>query len=202
MKSIFLMDIDTQRDFMLRSGAWHLPGAERLIPKLRRMFDFARRNGVSILSSAEIHAADDPEFREYPVHCVQGSEGQRKIDDTLLPRPLVIENRPLDRNLADVVRKHQQIIIQKQQFDILSNPVTERLLRVLPPYAIVFGAMTENGVRLAALGLRRLGVKAAVMTDAVAAVAKESGDKALVEMRSAGVEFTTVDAFLGALQGE
>jgi nicotinamidase/pyrazinamidase len=201
MNSIFLLDVDTQRDFMLRSGAWPVPGGERLIPKLRRLFDFARNNGVSIISSVELHNPGDTEFSAFPPHCLQGTEGQRKIDDTLLPRPMIVENRPIDRNLADMVRKHQQIIIQKQQFDVFTNPVSEKLLRVLPQRAIVCGVTAEHSIRQSCLGLRRLGVKTALVSDAVGSLAGPSADSAFAEMKNAGVDFTTVDALLAALQG-
>lgn len=46
------MDFDTQRDFMLSTGALYVPGAERIIPKLHQLFDFARKNQMIILSPA------------------------------------------------------------------------------------------------------------------------------------------------------
>jgi nicotinamidase/pyrazinamidase len=197
MKNIFFMDVDTQRDFMLSTGALYVPGAERMIPKLRRLFDFARKNEITIISSADAHAPDDPEFKQFPAHCVQGSDGQRKLDETLLPRPLILQNKPIDRNLLDAVRKHQQIIIEKQALDLFSNPLAERLLRVLPPRAIVFGVATEYCVKLACLGLRRFGVRTAAVSDAIGALAPKSEREALEEMRRAGVEFITMEALVG-----
>jgi nicotinamidase/pyrazinamidase len=198
MKSVFFLDVDTQRDFVLPGGALYVPGAERLIPKFRRLFEFARRNDITVLSSADAHTPGDPEFQEFPPHCVQGTEGQRKIDDTLLPRPLILENKPIDRNLMEAVRKHRQIIVQKQTLDVFDNPVTERLLRVLPPYAFVFGVTTEYCVRKAALGLRKLGTKTAIVTDAIRALAPRDGEAAIEEMRKAGCEFVTVETLIGA----
>jgi nicotinamidase/pyrazinamidase len=198
MKNLFFLDVDTQRDFMLSSGALHVPGAERLIPKLRRLFDFARKNEIEIVSSVDAHVADDPEFTQFPPHCVQGTEGQRKLDETLLLRPLILQNKPIDRNLMDIVRKHQQIIVEKQTLDFFSNPMSERLLRVLPPRAIVFGVTTEYCVKLACLGLRHRGVHTAVISDATRALAPKTEKEALEEMRSAGVEFITLEALLGA----
>jgi nicotinamidase/pyrazinamidase len=199
MKNIFLLDVDTQRDFMLPGGALYVPGAERIIPKLRRLFDFARKNDIVILSSMDTHVPDDPEFKDFPPHCVRGTEGQRKLDDTLLARPLTIENKPFDRNLIDTVRRNQQIIVQKQTLDMYDNPVSERLLRVLPPHAFVFGVTTEYCVRIAVLGLRRAGVKAVVLTDAICALAEDTGEAALEEMRRAGVDFSTTDALMSVL---
>jgi nicotinamidase/pyrazinamidase len=198
MKNIFFLDVDTQRDFMLSAGALYVPGAERIIPKLRRLFDFARKNNISILSSVDAHVADDVEFNQFPPHCVQGTEGQRKIDETLLPRPIMLQNKPIDRNLLDLVRKHQQIIVEKQTLDLFNNPVSERLLRVLPPHAIVFGVTTEYCVKMACLGLRRIGVRTALISDAVRALAPKSEKEALEEMRRAGVELITLDTLLEA----
>jgi len=200
LKGIFLLDIDTQRDFMLPSGALYLKGAERLIPKLQRLFDFARQSGLSILSSVDAHFPDDPEFADFEPHCIKGTEGQKKLDETRLRRLLVLENRPIDRNLVDMVKKHQQIVVEKQELDVFSNPVTERLLRALPPYAIVAGVATDCCVKLATLGLRRMGIKAAVLSDVITPIDIESGEKAIQEMRRAGAEFTTLDNLLNVFQ--
>jgi nicotinamidase/pyrazinamidase len=201
MKNIFFLDIDTQRDFMLSSGALYVPGAERIIPKLRRLFDFARKNEISILSSMDTHIEGDPEFKQFPPHCIQGTEGQRKIDETTLLRPLIFQNKGIDRNLLEAVRKHQQIILEKQSLDLFGNPMTERLLRALPPRAIVFGVTTEHCVRLACLGLRGRKIQTVLVTDAVRAIAAKSEKDALEEMRKAGVEFITLDTLMGAALG-
>ena len=182
---------------MIPGGALYVPGAERLIPKLIRILDFARKNSVSVLSSADAHGSNDPEFQEFPPHCITGTEGQRKIDATLLPRPFVFENKPADRNLVEIVKKHQQIIVQKQELDVFSNPVTEKLLRILPKHAIVFGVTTEYCVKLAVVGLRRLGIKVAVVVDAVQALEPRTGEAAIEEIRRLGVEFITTETLLG-----
>jgi nicotinamidase/pyrazinamidase len=197
MKNIFLFDVDTQRDFMLPGGALYVSGAERIIPKLRRLFDFARKNDVLILSSVDAHSGDDPEFKQFPPHCIKGTDGQRKVDDTLLPRPLIIENRPQDRNLIDTVRKYRQIILEKQALDVFTNPVTEKLIRVLPPHAIVFGVTTEYCVKHAALGLRKAGVKTVVISDAISALGNDTGARAAAELQRAGVEFVATETLLG-----
>jgi len=198
MKNIFFVDVDTQRDFMLSTGALSVPGAERIIPKLRRLFDFARKNDITILSTMDAHVPDDPEFKQFPAHCVRGTEGQRKLDDTLLPRPLILPNKPVDRNLMDAVRKHHQIIVEKQSLDPFSNPVLERLMRVLPPHAIVFGVATEYCVKLACLGIRRMGLPVAVVSDAIRALSPKTEKEALEAMRKAGVEFIALETLLGA----
>ena len=188
MKNLFFFDIDTQKDFMLKTGALYVPGAERIIPKLRKLFDFATENEISVISTMDTHTADDPEFAEFPPHCVKGTDGWRKLDDTLYPRPLIFSIKPVDRNLADCVRKNRQIIVEKNMLDVFSNPVMERLTRVLPPRAIVFGVTTEYCVKKAVLGLRRLGVQTVVISDAVQAITPKAGKEAIEEMQAAGAD--------------
>jgi len=189
MKNLFFFDIDTQNDFMLKTGALYVPGAERIIPKFRRLFDFAARNEISVISTMDTHTADDPEFAEFPPHCVKGTDGWRKLDDTLIPHPLVFSTKPVDRNLSECVSKYRQIIVEKNTFDIFSNPVMERLARVLPPRAIVFGVATEYCVKKAVLGLRRLGIQTVVVGDAVRAIAQKTEKEAIDEMQAAGANF-------------
>ncbi len=199
MKTVFLLDVDTQRDLILSDGALPVPGGERLIPKLRRIFDFAKTNAVTIISSAIVHEPADAQTGEYPPHCRRGTEGQRKVDDTLLLHPLVLENKPVDRSFADLVRKHQQIIIEKSGFDVFVNPAFEKLLRVLPQRAILFGVPLDHSIRLAALGLRRMGYKAAVIQNAALPLEPRAAGKVETEMRRAGVEFIPLEVLLGAL---
>jgi len=181
---------------MFPSGPLYVPGAERLTPKLRRAFDFARRHDIFVLSTTDSHGTDDSEFRHLPPHCIRKTDGQRKIDDTLFPRPCLLENKPIDRNLLEIVKRNRQVIIEKQSWDVFSNPVTERILRALPPHAVVFGLPLEYSVRMACLGLRRLQIKTALVSDAVRPLVARDGDRALEEMREAGVEFVTLDTLL------
>lgn len=198
MSRLFFADIDTQRDFMLSDGALYVPGAERLRPKLRRMFDFAAKNEIRILSSVDAHVKDDPEFGQFPPHCVKGTPGQEKIAETLLKRPLVLANKEYDRNLFEDVKKYSQIIVEKQELDIFSNPVADRLLKILPPRAIVFGVATEYCVKLACLGLRKRNIQTVLVTDAIAALSARTEREALNELRKSGVEFITVDLLMEA----
>jgi nicotinamidase/pyrazinamidase len=198
MKEIFFMDIDTQRDFMLPTGSLYVPGAERLIPRLRKLFDCARRQNISILSSQDAHIPEDSEFQQFPPHCVKGTEGQQKLAETLLFRPRILENKPTDLNFHDLVQKYQQVIVEKQTLDVFENPITDKVLRALPKHAFLFGVATEYCVRLAALGLRQRGVKTAILSDAIRPVSSDAGAKAIEEMRAAGIEFLETQNLLQA----
>ena len=97
-----------------------------------------------------------------------------------------------------VARRNAQIVCEKQVIDVFSNPVVERLARALPQHAIVFGVAAEHCVRSAALGLRRLGIKTAVVADAIRGLTPEGEARVLEEMRAAGADFTTTEMLLAA----
>jgi nicotinamidase-related amidase len=199
MKAFFFLDLDTQRDLMLSGGRLPVPGAERMIPKLRRLFEFAKANAVTVISTAITREAGVPGILGLPDLFVRGTEGQRKIDDTLMLHPLVLENRKVDRNFADLVRKHQQIVLEKDEFDVFGHPAFEKLLRVLPQRAILFGVPLEHSIRLAAQGLRRTGLKTVVLQNAALPLEPKEAARSEAAMRGAGVEFITLEVLLGAL---
>jgi len=193
MKDLFFFDVDTQKDFMLRSGALYVPDAERIVPALGRLFDFAVKNGIPVLSSMDVHAPDDPEFARFPPHCVRGTDGARKLGDTLLPGAQTFSAAPVGLDLAEVVGKCRQVVVEKATFDVFTNPLTERLVRVLPPRAVVFGVATEYCVKAACLGLRRLGVQVTLVSDAVRGIAPQTEAAALAELAAAGVRFVPLE---------
>ncbi len=197
MKTIFVLDLDTQRDFMLPTGALYVPGAERLSPKLRRLFEFVRKSGLTVISPVHAHAPDDWELKLFRRHCMSGTEGQRKLEETLLPRALVLENKSFETDLADSLRRHQQIIVERPEWDIFSSSNMERLLPLLPSRAIVFGVPTEHSVKPAALILKQRRVKVAVLSDLIMPLEPKSGEAALQDMRSAGVDFINLEMLLG-----
>ncbi len=59
-------EVDAQRDFMLPDGKLYVPGAEKLLPSIRRLTDAARQDRVFLVSHGCFHAPDDPEFKIFP----------------------------------------------------------------------------------------------------------------------------------------
>ena len=89
MRTVFF-DIDTQLDFLYPAGALYAPKAERIVPAVARLNRFAAERGFPVVSTTDAHAEDDPEFSQWPPHCVAGTMGQRKPEATLLDRRVVI----------------------------------------------------------------------------------------------------------------
>jgi nicotinamidase/pyrazinamidase len=192
-------DVDTQRDFMLPGGKLYVPGAEKLIPNLKRLVDLARDGSVFLVSTVDAHTPNDPEFRDWPPHCVQGTPGQQKIPETLTDDFLVIPNDPSFR-LSENLRDHKQIIVEKQTLDDFDNPNTERILKQLGPDVehAVFGVVTEYCVRLSVMGMLKRGYRVSVVTDAIETLKEEDGQRTLAEFEAHGARLVTTDDVLAA----
>lgn len=188
MKPAFF-DIDTQIDFLFPSGALYVPGAERLIPALSRLNHYAAARGIPLISSTCSHAEDDPEFRQWPPHCVEGTVGQLKPAETLLEKRAVI-GVARGQFATDGA---QQIIFEKNQLDITASPNFRPLVdRLQADSYFVYGVVTEFCVRFAALALLATGKPVSLVTDAIETLSAEASARAIREFAARGGRLTTV----------
>ena len=187
-------DIDTQFDFLLPSGALSVPGAERIIGRVSRLNRFAAANGIPLVSTMDAHAEDDPEFRSWPPHCVAGTLGQHKPDETLLKRRVVIPNRDHDFEISGA----QQIVVEKQSVDVFQTKTIQRLLDLLhADRFVVYGVVTEVCVLHAVRGLLKTGKPVTVVTDAIQSLSGEASQRALAEIESDGGKLALAAAVAG-----
>jgi len=182
MKTVFV-DVDSQLDFLFPSGALYVPGGERIVPAIAQLNRFAAANGIPVVSTVDAHTEDDPEFRIWPHHCVAGTWGQRKAEDTLLARRVVIPNRecPLE------VEGAQQIVIEKQTVDVFAAANLGRVIGKLGAERyVVYGVVTEICVLFAVRGLLKGGGQVVVVTDAVESLKAEDSARAIREITDGG----------------
>ena len=183
---LVFFDIDTQVDFMLPNGRLYVPGAEEIIPNLVRLMAFARQQDIPVISSADAHTPDDPEFKIWPPHCVIGTPGQQRIPETQFPDAVVVPSR--GGGFTPPARWAGQTIIEKPTYDTAANPNFDAILRSLGPRrCVVFGVATEFCVRADALALCERGFVTDLVVDAIKAITAEGGRKAIEEMRAVGV---------------
>jgi nicotinamidase/pyrazinamidase len=189
---MLLWDVDTQVDFLLPGGWLYVPGAETIIPNLARLTKLAGDMKLPLISSADAHQANDPELETYPPHCMAGTPGQEKIPETLLPNRFIVSTRQVDLPSA---KDFQQIIIEKQEFDVFSNPNTGRLLQQFRPalQIVMYGVVTEICVAAAARNLLQRGHKILLVSDAIRALDHEKGAQFENELLRAGSVLITTD---------
>ncbi|HWP85606.1 MAG TPA: isochorismatase family cysteine hydrolase [Terriglobia bacterium] len=197
-KQVFV-DVDTQNDFLLPAGKLYVPGGENLLPTLRRLRDFAAQHSIPILSTADAHATDDAEFRQWPPHCLRQTSGQLKVPETLLPNYLVVPREREAEISEDELSRYPQFIVEKNQLDAFTSPQMKALvLRLAAEQYVVYGVATEYCVRLAALGLRNLGQRVALLTDAVQGIDAAGIARTLRELQEAGVSLAATSEWLAA----
>lgn len=193
--SVAFVDVDTQFDFIHPEGNLYVPQAETLIPNLKALIDYAHRQSIPVIASVDAHLPDDKEFEIFPPHCLRGSAGQAKIDETLTPGALLIANAPACSLNLDAV---DSVILEKNIYSLFDNPNTPAVLDAVGAETyVVFGVATDYCVRAAAMGLRERGHQVQVVTDAIKAVTPDGESKALAEMAAAGIAFTTTAAVVG-----
>ncbi len=190
-------EVDVQADFMLPGGKLYVPGAERLLPNIRKLTDAARRGEVFLVSHGCFHPANDPEFKQFPPHCLKGTAGAEFVPEALAESFVRVENDPKAK-LPENLFKYQQIILEKETLDIFESRHADELVERLGNAGefVVFGVVTEYCVSLAVQGLLKRKRRVAVVRDAIETLAPEVGEKTLAELRSLGARVVTADEVL------
>ena len=217
---VVLWGVDAQADFMLLGGKLYGAEPEKIIPNIDRLVEQAREGRVLLISSADAHQQDDPEFQKWPPHCVKGTPGAELIPEARAASQLVIPNQrefALPRDLGPF----QQVILEKNTLDVFDNPNDDALLaRVDVPSArswqlgastlgndagpefLVFGVFTEHCVRCAADGLLSRGCRVNIVEDAIQSLDQKKGREVLEGLRARGARFVTTDQALTLLDRE
>jgi nicotinamidase/pyrazinamidase len=186
MKTAFL-DVDSQLDFLYPAGALYVPGAERVVPAIAALNRFAAAHSIPVVSTTDAHKENDPEFTQWPPHCVVGTLGQRKAEVTLLDRRVVVPNCDFPIELAP------QIVVEKQTVDVFQARNLSRVIQALAAdQFVVYGVVTEICVLYAARGLLRLGKPVTVVSDAIKELTESGAQSALGEICAAGATLKTV----------
>jgi nicotinamidase/pyrazinamidase len=194
-----LWEVDTQADFMLPGGKLYVPGAERLLPNIRRLTDAARKDRVFLVSHGCFHTPDDPEFNTFAPHCIKGTPGAEFVAEALTSRILRVPNDPAAAIPGDIFA-YQQILLEKQTLDIFESRHAETLLRRLgEPEFFIFGVVTEYCVSFAAKGLLQRGRRVSIVEDAIETLDAAAGDKAMTELRQLGATLIRTDAALASI---
>jgi nicotinamidase/pyrazinamidase len=199
-RDFIFWEVDVQADFMLPGGKLYVPGAEKLLPNIRKLTDAARRGEVFLVSHGCFHPANDPEFKQFPPHCLKGSPGADFVPEALTDNYVRVENDPRLK-LPEDFSKCRQIILEKQTLDIFESRHADALVERLGQASefVVFGVVTEFCVSYAVKGLLKRKRRVAVVRDAIETLAPEVGNKTLAELQSLGATLITTGEILAKL---
>ncbi|MEK6953980.1 MAG: isochorismatase family protein [Candidatus Micrarchaeota archaeon] len=210
---LIFFDSDTQNDFILSTGKMPVHGAENSRKNLASLTQLARKRKLVIISSVDRHFGT-PKYREmemteldvwggpFPMHCLDGTPGQKKIKETAPKKPLVVENIKYSDAALKKICKGNEIVIEKQKFSPFSNPNTAKIVKMLKAKkAILYGVSTDYSIRSCALELRRLGIDVYLVTDASRPVnvKPNDGEISIRQMQAAGVHMVSTEKVLREL---
>ena len=199
-RDFIFWEVDVQADFMLPGGKLYVPGAEKLLPNIRKLTDAARRGEVFLVSHGDFHPANDPEFKQFPPHCLKRTAGAELVPEALTDNFVRVEN-DVNAKLPEDLSKYQQIILEKQTLDIFETHHANDLVARLGNAAefVVFGVATEYCVSCAVKGLLKRKRRVAVVSDAIETLAPEVGERTLAEFRGLGARVVTTDEVLAQM---
>jgi nicotinamidase-related amidase len=191
-----LVDIDTQKDFLLAQGKACIRNHRRVLAHIRRVMAWARAQHIPIISTAEVYPNNNGD--DTIGYCIDGTDGQKKVHYTLLKDRVSLAadgNTDLPR---DMLRQHRQIILHKRCVDPFDEPRIDRLLSELRASEfILVGASLEGAVKMTALGLLQRGKKVTVVIDAVGTHNNREAKMALRKMETKGARLIDTKKLAG-----
>lgn len=132
-----------------RRGALYSPRYDPMVPRLREHLAAAEAEGASLIFLVDTHVPDDPEFKVFPPHCVEGSG-----EDEVIPEL---------QEYAD-----RGTVVRKSTFSGFRETELEAVLeRLAPDLVEVVGVCTDICVLHTVADLRVRGYEVLVREDLV-----------------------------------
>ena len=187
---VALIVVDVQNDFADPSGGLAVSGGDRIIWAVNREIELARGAGSLVVATQDWHPEHTPHFARdggaWPVHCVAGTWGAELHPALALPA-----DAPRIRKGSNGEDGYSGFTMRDPVSGETTPTELEGTLRAAGADSVVIvGLATDYCVKSTALDAVRLGFRTALATDAIAAVDLRpgDGDRALDELRAAGVE--------------
>jgi len=194
-----MLDIELQRDFFSPGGACFSEHSLAAGKNVRRLFRWARRRGIPVLSTMlRLKSGRPGPLADVP-HCVEGTPGEKRISGALLARHIDLGIRNSTDLLPEIFENYQQVLFEKRHTDVFAHAGAERLLTELHPETFVIcGAGTAHGIVQAVLGLRHRQHNVVLATDAILDLDDGDAEMAWLRMLAKRAVPLTTDEILAA----
>ena len=186
---VAFLDVDTQFDFVEPAGKLYASGAETIKPNLAKLFALAAAKKIPLVSSVDSHAPGDPEFGQFPPHCLAGTPGQAKLPETRTGREVTVSSARAQK-LPDPKKVH--VVLEKQVFPVFGNENASEIFAATGAGTFyVFGVVTEVCVKAAAAGLLERGYRVALVEDAIWPIEAKAGEATKAELVKKGARLVS-----------
>ena len=177
-----LVDVDTQKDFLIACGASCIKNHRRVLMNIRRVYAWARTRHIRVISTALCKPGKNGDN-----FCIAGTDGQKKVSYTLRNKRIAFASDNSTDLSRDLFIRFDQIILDKRCENPFDEPRAERLLTELKADEfVVIGALGEGAVSSTVLGLLQRGKRVVVLTDAIGVIDRHAADVAFRKMKAKG----------------
>jgi len=165
-ESTAVMVVDMQNDFVDRGGRLYVgESVRKIIPNIQRTLTKAREKKVPVIYTQDWHREDDPEFKVWPSHCVEGTVGAEIV-----------------QSLKPANGDH---VVKKKSYDPWFETKLEDLLNQLKIKTIVVtGTVSNICVLHTVAGATLRGYESVIPTDCIAAINEVDQEFALRQIAS------------------
>lgn len=193
-----LIDVCTQRDYLDADAVVQVANRDPVLARLREVFSAIRHSRMPVVSSMESHRHSEPP-NGFPIHCIDGTDGQDKVAFTLLTPRLIVENDNY-LSLPPDLKDYRQLVFRKRTRDLLSNPKADRFLTqsVVDEY-VICGVGLERSIKSLGLGLLARHKRVSVILDACGFWSAADADLASRQLGAKGVRLLTTEEFISEL---
>ena len=205
-----LLIVDVQKDFC-PGGALAVEGGDTIIPTINNLIASGQYNLV--VASKDWHPANHCSFGEWPIHCVQGTEGAQLHSELTATGINKIIEKGTNPNIDSYSAFFDNAKIESTGFQ-------EYLEAIANSYGVspadieidIVGLALDYCVKFSALDSQQLGYKTSLIVDATKAVNINRGDiangivsdheSALIALRNAGVAIKDSSEILSGITTE
>lgn len=160
-----LLVIDMLNDFVNEDGALPVPIAKKLIEPINQQIKKFRERGEPIIFICDAHDEDDREFKAWPKHAVEGTEGAEVVKE--------LDKRPED------------IVVKKKRYSAFYDTNLEEILKEKGVDTLVMtGVLTDICVMHTATDAAMRNYKVIVLENCIGSASNEAHDWAIKHMEN------------------
>lgn len=158
-----LLVIDMLNDFVLEGAPLQVPGAQKVVPKIKEIVEEARDREVPVIYICDTHDPKDKEFEHWPPHAVKGTKGAEVIEAL----------KPTEKDYIVTKRRYSGFFLTDLEL-VLRDLKVEHL--------VLTGLLTDICVFQTAADAFQRGYQVTVLKDCVMALSEEDHSWALKQM--------------------
>lgn len=159
-----LLVIDMLNDFVKEGAPLEVSKARQIIPNIKREIERARTLDIPIIYICDAHKPNDPEFKIWPVHCLEDTQGAE----------IIFELKP----------KKSDFIVKKVSYSGFYNTKLEELLKSLGVQKLIMtGILTNICVLYTGVDALMRGFEIEVKDDCVAGINEDDHKFALRQLK-------------------